>query len=58
MALRKNYTLSKFTKDEFMGNTVKETKTQMPSLQLDNLFVLTMEYKDTQSNETQTDPNT
>ena len=53
MALRKNYTLSKFTKDEFMGNSMKETKTQMPALQLDNLFVITMDFMELKSSESQ-----
>ena len=55
MALRKKYTLSKFSKDEFLGgNTANETKKQMPSLQLDNLFVMTMDFMDHKVGECQT----
>ena len=51
MALRKKYTLSSFTKNDILGNnnTIKVTQDQMPTLQLDNLFVINMEFQDLMS---------
>ena len=46
MALRKKYTLSKFDKDSFLGYTGDAAKRQMPSLQLESLFVINMDFVD------------
>jgi len=51
MALRKKYTLSKFSKDEFLGNTTGRASVELPSLQLENLFVISMDFSEAKTSE-------
>ena len=53
MALRKKYTLSKFSKDEFLGITTGQASIEMPSLQLENLFVVNMDFTEAKTSECQ-----